>query len=101
MTKNDNQTLKDTAEANISEGVSCAAAAGYVSHRPNWPVMIQGYVQQMGTTDNAVKIEVLEHLNNQIATCLERWRKDHDDALASRTWNAPHTATLSHEEGGK
>ncbi len=32
MTTNDDQTPKDTAEANSSAGVSCAAAYGSVSH---------------------------------------------------------------------
>lgn len=48
--------------------------------RPSWPKKIQEYVSQMTSADNAIKVEVLEHLNQMIATCLQQWRNETNPA---------------------
>lgn len=39
----------------------------------NWAAQAQIYAQQMVTKDNAVKLEVLEHLHRNMGVCLQQW----------------------------
>lgn len=61
MTTNDDQTPKDTAEANSSAGVSCAAAAGYATltapNEEGW----WWYLEPKQDTSDAIPVEVYLH----------------------------------------
>lgn len=73
-----------------------------------WLVLIQNYAQQMTTPDNAIKIEVLAHLNSCIETCISAYLAERQSQIVAdleeRLWQpekAAHRAGIPIMARGK